>query len=105
MSRILIVLVTVPTRAVARRIAEGVIRQRLAACVNVLPGLESAFSWQGKFERSTEVLLLIKTTASRYPALQRAIRARHPYEMPEIIALPVAAGLPAYLTWVRQSVS
>lgn len=104
-SRVLVVLVTVPTPAVARRLARMLVRRRLAACVNIVPGVTSLFTWQGKVDQAREVLLIIKTTAVRFPALRRALQAQHPYDVPEIIALPVAAGAAAYLRWVRTSVS
>jgi periplasmic divalent cation tolerance protein len=86
----------------ARRLARALVEQRLAACVNLLPGVQSVYRWQGNIEEEGEVTLLIKTTEARYAELEAAIRALHPYELPELIALPVAAGLPAYLHWIRQ---
>jgi len=77
-----------------------VVEARLAACVNILPRVQSVYRWQGAVESASEIPLLIKTTAANYPALENAIRAQHPYEIPEIIALPVERGLPAYLNWV-----
>lgn len=103
-SQALVVLVTCPSAAVARRLARQLIRRRVAACVNVLPGVESLFRWRGKVDRAREALLVIKTTAARFPALRRDVLAGHPYEVPEIIALPVIAGHAPYLTWVRDSV-
>lgn len=97
----LVVLCNCPDPAVATAIAEAVVGAGLAACVNQLPPCRSVYRWQGAVETAEEIPLLIKTTASRYAALQEAIRVRHPYEVPEIIALPVAAGLPAYLDWLR----
>jgi len=76
------------------------VEERLAACVNVVPGLRSLYRWQGKVHEDAEALLLLKTTAARYQALQERLRALHPYELPEIVAVPVSAGLPAYLEWV-----
>ena len=101
----LVVLVTCPTRAVARRIARAVVAQRLAACVNLLPGVESTFRWEGKIDRSREALLLIKTTSRRFASLARALTRLHPYAVPEIIALPVTAGAAPYLRWVAGSVA
>jgi len=92
---------TCPDLATAERIATAVVEQRLAACVNLLPGVRSVYRWQGAVERAEEVLLLIKTRAERTAALTDAVRALHPYELPEVIAVDVAAGLPAYLDWVR----
>ena len=68
--------------------------------MNVVPGLRSLYRWQGKVHEDAEALLLLKTTAVRYQALQERLRALHPYELPEIVAVPVSAGLPAYLEWV-----
>ena|SRR5579875_1831315 len=86
----------------ARRIARELVERRLAACVNVLPGVQSVYRWQGAIEEESEITLLIKTTATRYAELEAAIRALHPYQLPEVIAVPIANGLPAYLDWVRQ---
>lgn len=99
-----IVLCTAPDKACAERIAEHLVTQRLAACVNLIPGIESVYEWQGKVERDHEVLLLIKTPPHAYAALQEAIVQLHPYETPEIIALPVETGLSSYLSWAHQAV-
>ena len=101
--KVIVVLVTCPTRTVARRLANRLVKDRLAACVNVLPGIESTFWWQGKVDRCREVLLVIKTTAGQFPRLTRAVTQLHPYEVPEIIALPLAAGHRPYLAWVRSA--
>ena len=95
-----VVLVTCPTAAVARRLARRLIRSRVAACVNAVPAVESTFRWQGKIERCREALLVIKTTAAGFERLRRAVLRLHPYDVPEIIALPVVAGHPPYLRWV-----
>ena len=100
---VVVVLVTCPTQAAARRIAALAVDRRLAACVNLIPAVESVFRWQGKTKRCRETLLVIKTTAARFTRLTRAILAIHPYQVPEIIALPVAAGHPPYLDWVALS--
>ena len=84
----------------ANSIALAVVEAQLAACVNILPRVQSIYRWQGAVESAVEVPLLIKTTAAAYPALEAAIRERHPYDVPEIIALPITAGLPAYLNWL-----
>jgi periplasmic divalent cation tolerance protein len=97
---ILLVLTNCPDETSANAIALAVVEARLAACVNILPRVQSIYRWQGAVESASEIPLLIKTTAANYPALEAAIRARHPYETPEIIALPVERGLPAYLNWV-----
>lgn len=95
-----LVFCTCPDQETAARIAERLVGERLAACVNLLPGLTSIYRWQGAIEHATEVLLLIKTVAGRLPALTETLRGLHPYTVPEIIALPITDGLPDYLTWV-----
>ena len=97
---VLLVLTNCPDVEVADRIARTIVEQRLAACVNRLAPVESVYRWQGTVERATEVPLLIKTTRERYAEIEQAIRALHPYEVPEIIAMPVSAGLASYLRWV-----
>ena len=96
----LLVLTNLPDRATAETLAARLVEDRLAACVNILHPCHSIYRWQGEVETADEVPLLIKTTEARYPALEEAIRARHPYETPEIIAIPVLLGLPDYLAWV-----
>lgn len=96
----LLVLTNCPDEEVANTIALAVVEARLAACVNILPRVQSIYRWQGKVESATEIPVFIKSTATSYPALEKLIRQHHPYEVPEIIALPVAHGLPAYLNWV-----
>lgn len=96
----LLVLTNCPDETCANAIALAVVEAKLAVCVNILPRVQSIYRWQGKVESASEIPLLIKTTAENYPALESAICARHPYEIPEIIALPVERGLPAYLNWV-----
>jgi periplasmic divalent cation tolerance protein len=82
-----------------------VVASRLAACANVLPGkIESIYRWRGRVERARETLLLLKTTRRRWPKLRDAIRRAHSYEVPEIVALPIVAGLDAYLGWIGESV-
>lgn len=104
-ARAVVVLVTCPTRRIATRLAEHVIRQRAAACVNLLPGIHSIFWWEGKIDRTREVLLLLKTTPARVARLTRLVRSLHPYEVPEVIALPVTGGFAPYLRWVKNTVS
>ncbi|QJE95459.1 divalent-cation tolerance protein CutA [Luteolibacter luteus] len=101
MENVMVVLCTFPDLDQARQIGAALVERQVAACVNILPGAESIYRWEGKVERAGEVLSLIKTT--RYPELEAAIRELHPYEVPEIIALPLTTGLPAYLAWVRES--
>ena len=98
-----VVLSTCPDAACAERIARTLLERKLAACVNVLPGVKSFFTWQGAHETAEEQLLLIKTQRNLYPALEQAVLELHPYELPEIIAVPIAAGLPGYLTWITQN--
>ena len=96
----LLVIANCPDEACANRIALAVVEGGLAACVNLLPRVQSVYRWQGAIESASEVPLLIKTTAGRYAELEAAIHALHPYDVPEIIALPIAQGLPAYLDWL-----
>lgn len=102
MSEVLLVITNLPDRASAERVAEALVIQRVAACVNVLAECASIYHWEGKLEHASEVPLLIKTTRAAYPKLEDALRKLHPYELPEIIALPVDTGLPEYLNWVVQ---
>jgi periplasmic divalent cation tolerance protein len=91
---------TCPDADTAGRIATALVEERLAACVNTLPGLRSIYRWQGQVETADEVLLLIKTSAEAYPALQDRLRDLHPYELPELLAVEPALGLPGYLQWL-----
>ena len=93
---------TCPDADSATHIAESLVEKRLAACVNIVPGLRSVYRWQGGIERAEEVLLMIKTTSARLDSLQRHIDALHPYELPELIAVEVVGGSPAYLDWIHQ---
>lgn len=96
----LLVLTNLPDVASAQALAAHLVERRLAACVNILAPCRSVYRWQGKIEDAEEVPLLIKTAAARYPDVEAAIRERHPYELPEIIAVPLNLGLPEYLGWV-----
>jgi periplasmic divalent cation tolerance protein len=96
----LLVLTNLPDRAAAERIAELLIARQLAACVNILAPCRSVYRWKGEVQHDEEHPVLIKTTAERYAALEEALRDAHPYELPEIIAVPIERGLPAYLAWV-----
>ncbi|MDN0075738.1 divalent-cation tolerance protein CutA [Crenobacter sp. SG2303] len=98
--KISVVLCTVPDAATAERLARTLVEEGLAACVNLLAPCQSVYRWQGQLESASEVPLIIKTTTERYPALEARLVELHPYEVPEILALPVEAGLPSYLTWV-----
>ena len=99
----LIILCTCPDRTTAERIAETVVSERLAACVNIAPGLTSIYRWEGQIQREAELLLLIKTRQAVYPQLEARIRELHPYQVPEIIALPIQAGSAAYLDWIANN--
>jgi periplasmic divalent cation tolerance protein len=101
-NEILLVFTNLPDRAAAEHVADTLVTEGVAACVNVLGECASVYRWQGKVERASEVPLLIKTTRAAYPRLESALRELHPYELPEIIALPVSAGLPEYLNWVAE---
>lgn len=100
----LIALSTCPDEATAKRIAEVLVEERLAACVNRVAGLHSTYFWDGRLQDEPEILLIIKTTAEQLPRLKERLRAIHPYEVPELIALPIVAGNEAYLEWVRKGV-
>jgi periplasmic divalent cation tolerance protein len=99
----LVVLCTCPDEATATGIATALLAEELAACVNCVPGIRSMYRWEGQIRDDAEVLLVIKTTGARYGALETLVRARHPYELPEIIALPVVAGARDYLNWIGQA--
>lgn len=99
----LLVFTNLPDAESARALATTLVEQRVAACVNVLAPCQSIYRWEGKLEEAEEVTLLIKTSAARYAALEEAIRAYHPYELPEIVAVRVEKGLPDYLAWVAAS--
>ena len=98
----LLVITNLPDRAAADRLADALVADGLAACVNILSPCRSVYRWKGEVQHDEEFPLLIKTTRERYAALEQAIRAGHPYELPEIIAVPVERGLPAYLDWVAE---
>ena len=100
MNQTLLVITNCPNEEIANTIALAVIEAKLAVCVNIMPRVQSLYHWQGKVESTTETPLFIKSTAANYAALETAIRERHPYKVPEIIALPVTHGLPEYLNWV-----
>jgi periplasmic divalent cation tolerance protein len=99
-----IVLCTAGSEEEARKIARHVVEQRLAACVNIVPQIESIYRWQGKMESAREWLLLIKTTVENFPDVRDAIRELHSYELPECISISVEDGSAAYLEWIDQSV-
>ena len=99
---ILLVLSNLPSRELALSIGEQMVGAGLAACVNLLAPCVSMYRWEGRVQRDEEHPMLLKTTRARYPELEAALRAAHPYEVPEIIAVPLAAGLPDYLAWVEK---
>ena len=101
MSDFIQVTTTAPSREEADRIAQILVERRLAACVQVMGPIESCYRWKGALERSAEWLCLVKTTRGKYAAVEAAILANHPYEVPEIIACPIESGSEAYLAWLR----
>jgi periplasmic divalent cation tolerance protein len=101
----LVVLTTAGSEEQAMRLAEALVERRQAACVNLLPGLRSVYRWKGKLWDDEEILLLVKTTAARFEAVRDTIRELHSYELPEILALPVAAGDPPVLEWLAGAVA
>jgi periplasmic divalent cation tolerance protein len=98
----LLVFTNLPDREAAVKLARDLIAKRLAACVNVLSGCTSVYRWDGNVEHADEIPVLIKTRASRYAEIEAAIRELHPYELPEVIAVPIVHGLPDYLDWVTE---
>ncbi len=97
-----LVLSTCPDQNSALALGRQLVEQGLAACVNVVPGLTSIYRWEGAVQQDPEVLLMIKTGAERLPELTETLRRLHSYDLPEIIALPITAGLPEYLSWISQ---
>jgi periplasmic divalent cation tolerance protein len=100
MEQALLVLTNVPDATIATTIARRLVELRVAACVNILPQVQSIYRWQGMIEEAGELSLLIKTTQARYAELEAAIKALHPYDVPEIIAMPIVQGMPTYLNWI-----
>lgn len=96
----LLIITNCPDEEVANAIALALVEEKLAACVNLLPRVQSVYRWQGEVESASEIPLLIKSTAACYEAIENRIRALHPYEIPEIIAVPISRGLPNYLNWL-----
>ena len=99
-----VVWVTAPNRRTARRLATAALEARLAACVSLVPGVESHYWWEGRREKASEVWLCFKTMRSRLVALERVILSLHPYDTPEFLVLPLTGGNPRYLDWINQSV-
>ena len=104
MSDCVVGMVTCGSKAEARALARAVLEPKLAACVNIVAGVESHYWWQGKLESGTEALLVLKTTKPKLSALEKLILARHPYDTPEFVVLPLHAGTPRYLDWLAASV-
>jgi periplasmic divalent cation tolerance protein len=97
----LLVITTLPDQDAAEHLAGGLVEAGLAACVNIGAPVTSFYKWDGELQRGTEVMLTIKTSRARYAALEQAITDRHPYELPEVIAVPITAGLAEYLAWIE----
>ena len=97
-------LCTVPDQDTATRIAEALVTEQLAACVNIIPAIQSVYRWEGAIEHDEELLLLIKTSESVWALLEARILELHPYELPEIVGVPLSAGSKDYLDWIRQSI-
>ena len=104
MTGALIVFCTCGNEEEALRLANALVERRLAACVNVLPHIQSIYRWEGKVSKAEEILLLIKTTEERFPAVRDVITELHSYGTPEIVAVPITAGAEPYLAWIRGSV-
>ncbi|MBI4300440.1 MAG: divalent-cation tolerance protein CutA [Chloroflexi bacterium] len=103
MSEVL-VFITAADEAEASKVADALLDAKLAACVNILPGLRSLYWWQGRRESAEEVLLLVKTTEEMLDELTQAVKSIHSYEVPEVVALPIVGGNPEYLEWIRGTV-
>jgi len=102
MEQYIVVLITVPSKEVGRKVSEALLEKKLAACVNIVPAINSLYNWQGKPQDDEECLLLVKTRASIFEEqFVPAVRSVHPYEVPEIIALPIIMGLRSYLDWIK----
>ena len=99
----LLVLCTCPDEGSARGLSESLVQEKLAACVSIVNPISSTFTWQGRIDSEQESLLLIKTTETAYSALEQAIKQRHPYEVPEIIAIPIQRGSAEYTNWIREN--
>lgn len=102
-SDFLLILCTCPTSSAATAIATALLEERIAACVNQVPGIKSMYRWEGRVEHDDEVLLLIKATRSMFNEIEATIGKLHPHELPEIIGVPLAAGSEAYLNWIKSS--
>ncbi len=98
-----LVMTSCPNEEIARQLATHMVENRLAACVNIICGVTSVYRWQGKTTTDQEQLLLMKSPKSRYPELEQAIKDMHPYELPEVVAVPICAGFADYLAWVGKN--
>lgn len=105
MKEYVIVLITASSSEEAEKIAQSLVEEKLAACVNIIPGLTSIFTWEGKLDRAAELLLVIKTRQERMKELIKTVKDLHSYSVPEIIALPIIGGSEDYLKWVDESTS
>ena len=101
--RIYLALSTFPDRETAQRISNQLVSEKYAACANILPSIESIYRWKGKIESGNETLVFFKLSEDRQSAFQKKLRSLHPYEVPEIISIPISNGLPAYLRWVAEN--
>ncbi len=101
MTQTIITLCTCPDKQSAEKVARLLVEEKLAACVNILPNIRSIYSWQGQIESAEEQLLIIKSPQAGYQAIETAILSLHPYELPEIIAVPIERGLPEYINWIN----
>ncbi|PRQ21282.1 putative divalent ion tolerance protein, CutA [Rosa chinensis] len=99
----IVVYVTVPNKEVGKKLAESLVREKLAACVNIVPGILSIYQWEGEVQTDSEELLIIKTRQSLFEALTEHVKTNHPYDVPEVIALPINAGSLNYLEWIKNS--
>ncbi|KAM5575470.1 protein CutA, chloroplastic [Rosa sericea] len=99
----IVVYVTVPNKEVGKKLAESLVREKLAACVNIVPGIQSIYQWEGEVQTDSEELLIIKTRQSLFEALTEHVKTNHPYDVPEVIALPINAGSLNYLEWIKSS--
>ena len=101
----IMIFITCANKKEAKKVAEGLIKQKLAACVNIVDKIESLFWWEGKVDRSQEVLLVVKSKKEKFPRIIKSVRSTHSYKVPEIIALPIVAGYKPYLEWINDSVT
>jgi periplasmic divalent cation tolerance protein len=102
MDETLLVLTNMPDAQSAQSLARRLVERKLAACINILPAVQSVYRWQGVIEEAAECTMMIKTTRARYMEIELAVKEAHPYQLPEIVALPIVAGLPAYLNWIAE---